>query len=62
MPKIRYLTLLAAFAVTGGYAADVEAVPAPLPPPGPIVILTAHALDGHGGTLEEARIGVPETA
>jgi hypothetical protein len=39
--------LLAAFAVTGGYAANVEAVPALLPSPGPIVILTAHALDGH---------------
>jgi len=58
MLKFRYLTLLATFAVAGSYAADVEPIPAPLPPPGPVVILTAHALDGHGGTLEGARIGV----
>ncbi len=58
MSKLPYLALLAAFAVAASYAADVEPIPAPLPPPGPIVILTAHALDGHGGTLEDARIGV----
>lgn len=58
MLKFRYLTLLATCAVAGSYAADVEPIPAPLPPPGPVVILTAHALDGHGGTLEGARIGV----
>ena len=39
-------------------AADVEPVPAPPPPSGPTVILTSHALDGHGGVLEDARIGV----
>jgi len=60
MSKYLYLALLAAAAVTGGYAADVEPVPVPLPPPGPVVILTAHALDGHGGTLEDARIGVAD--
>lgn len=58
MLKFRYLALLAIFAVTAGYAADVEPVPAPPPPAGPVVILTEHALDGHGGTLEDARIGV----
>jgi hypothetical protein len=60
MPKFRYLALIAAFAVTSGYAADVEPPPAPLPPAGPLVILTAHALDGHGGTLENVRIGVAD--
>lgn len=59
MLKFRYLALLATFAVSGGYAA-VEPLPAPLPPPGPVVILTTHALDGHGGTLEDARIGVAD--
>ncbi len=49
------------FAIAGKVcAADVEPIPAPLPPSGPVVILTAHALDGHGGTLEDARIGVAD--
>jgi imidazolonepropionase-like amidohydrolase len=43
---------------TVDYAANVAPIPAPLPPAGPTVILTTHALDGHGGTLEDARIGV----
>ena len=60
MPKLCSLTLLAAFVVTAGNAADVEPIPAPPPPSGPVVILTAHALDGHGGTLEDARIGVAD--
>jgi imidazolonepropionase-like amidohydrolase len=33
-------------------------VTAPLPPAGTLVILSEHALDGRGGTLEDARIGV----
>jgi imidazolonepropionase-like amidohydrolase len=60
MTKIYYFTLLALFAVARSYAANVEPVPAPPPPAGPTVILTAHALDGHGGTLEGARIGVAD--
>ncbi len=60
MLNFRYLALLATFAATCGYAADVEPLPAPLPPAGPLVILTTHALDGHGGTLEDARIGVAD--
>ena len=60
MPNFRYLALIALFVFTRGSAADVEPVPAPLPPSGPVVILTAHALDGHGGTLEDARIGVAD--
>jgi imidazolonepropionase-like amidohydrolase len=38
--------------------AVVEPVPAPSPPAGAVVILTRHALDGHGGELRNARIGV----
>jgi len=60
MPKIRYVTLIVLFVFSRGYAADVEPVPAPLPPAGSVVILTTHALDGHGGTLEDARIGVAD--
>jgi len=43
-----------------GYAADVGPVPAPAVPTGPVVILTSHALDGHGGVLENARLGVAD--
>ncbi len=60
MPKLRYLALLATFAAITSLAADVEPVPAPPPPAGPMVILTSHALDGHGGVMEEARIGVSD--
>jgi len=60
MQKLRFLTLIAVFLCTCVYAADVEPIPAPLPPSGPLVILTAHALDGHGGVLEDARIGVAD--
>ena len=52
----RLSTLAAVFLAT--VAAAVEPVPAPPPPQGPVVILTSHALDGHGGVLEDARIGV----
>jgi len=38
--------------------AQVAPVPAPSPPPGPVVLLTGRALDGRGGVLEGARIGV----
>lgn len=36
----------------------VGPIPAPLPPAGPTVLLTSHALDGHGGNLSNARIGI----
>ncbi len=39
--------------------AQVVPVPAPAPP-GPVVILTDHALDGRGGVLNNARIGVSQ--
>lgn len=60
MPKYAYLSLVTAFAFVRSYAADVEPIAAPPPPAGPVVILTAHALDGHGGILEDARIGVAD--
>jgi len=60
MPNFRYFALLAAFVLSPGYSAEVEPIPAPPPPTGPLVILTTHALDGHGATLEDARIGVAD--
>jgi imidazolonepropionase-like amidohydrolase len=38
--------------------AQVASVPPPAPPAGPLVILSSLALDGHGGTLRNVRIGV----
>ena len=40
--------------------AQVAPVPAPAAPAGPIVILTDRALDGRGGMLRNARIGVEQ--
>ena len=59
MMKLRSLTLFFTLAAASGYA-QVEPIPAPPPPAGPIVILTTHAIDGHGGILEDARIGVAD--
>jgi imidazolonepropionase-like amidohydrolase len=58
MPKARYLVLLLPMAFAASHAQDVEPVPAPAPPVGPIVIVTGHALDGRGDILQNARIGV----
>ena len=41
-----------------GALAQVDPIPPPSPPAGPTVILTSQALDGHGGKLRNARIGV----
>ena len=60
MLTVRVFILLAAFALGNVFAADVEPVPATPPPAGPVVIVTGHALDGHGGVLEDARIGVAD--
>jgi imidazolonepropionase-like amidohydrolase len=38
----------------------VNPVPPPVPPAGPLVLLTRHALDGAGGTLLDARIAIRE--
>lgn len=48
---------LAAF-VAAPAAKAVEPIPAPSPPPGPIVILARYALDGRGGQLHNVKIGV----
>jgi imidazolonepropionase-like amidohydrolase len=40
--------------------AQVAPIPAPAPPSSPVVILTDRALDGRGGVLNNARIGVAE--
>ena len=37
---------------------QIASIPPPPRPAGPIVILTGRALDGHGGTLRNARIGI----
>ena len=39
-------------------AGGVEPLPPPSPPPGPIVILARHALDGRGGELHNVKIRV----
>lgn len=59
MAKFHSLTLLSLLIAASGYA-QVEPIPAPPPPTGPIVILTSHALDGHGGRLQDARIGIAD--
>ena len=58
MLKFRRLMFFILIAFAGSASAQVEPIPAPPPPEGPIVLLTSHALDGHGAELEDARIGV----
>lgn len=53
---IRALPIALALALPA--AAQVTPVPAPAPPAGPVVLLTSAALDGRGGTLKDARVGV----
>jgi len=59
MKKALLLVLLTVMAHTRIGAAQVEPVAAP-PPPAPVVLLTSNALDGHGGTLEDANIRVAD--
>ena len=59
MHTLRSIPLISALLLSTGLAAQV----APVPPPaaaGPLVILTDHVLDGHGGVLHGARIGVAD--
>ncbi len=58
MKKLRLIVPMAALLAATGLAAQVLPVPAPPPPAGSVVILTGNALDGHGGSLRNARIGV----
>ena len=41
-----------------GALGQVGPIPPPAPPAGPTVLLTSRALDGEGGTLRNARIGI----
>ena len=58
MLKFRRLIIPALIVFAGSAGAQVGPIPAPPPPEGPIVLLTSHALDGHGAELEDARIGI----
>lgn len=55
--RVWAIVFLAAIVVTPCTKA-VEPLPPPLPPPGPIVILAEHALDGRGGELRDVKIGI----
>lgn len=57
MPNLRSLLTVAALFASAQLAAEAAPV-SPPPLAGPVVILTGKALDGHGGTLRNARIGV----
>ena len=58
MKKICWFFWGALLIVWRGAWGGVAPIPAPPPPAGPTVLLTSHALDGHGGTLGNARIGI----
>ncbi|MGB8692670.1 MAG: amidohydrolase family protein [Steroidobacteraceae bacterium] len=60
MVKFRLLLSISALCAANILSAQVLPVPAPAPPAGPVVILTGNALDGTGGTLRNARIGVAD--
>jgi imidazolonepropionase-like amidohydrolase len=52
------LRALAALLFASALGAQVAPVPTPTPPAGPVVVITDRALDGGGGQLRNARIGV----
>jgi imidazolonepropionase-like amidohydrolase len=52
--------LLAVALLAPVLGAQVAPVATPAPPPGPLVILTDRALDGRGGVLQNARVGVAQ--
>jgi imidazolonepropionase-like amidohydrolase len=58
MPRFSEFLSVAACLLANAAAAAVAPVAGPPAPAGPLVILTGHALDGRGGTLRNARIGV----
>jgi imidazolonepropionase-like amidohydrolase len=51
------LALLVA-AAPAAFAGQVAPIPAPTPPPGPLLVLSDYALDGRGNVLRGLRIGV----
>ena len=58
MTRFHRLIVPALLALASDATAQVEPIPAPPPPAGPVVLVTTHALDGHGAELNGARIGV----
>ena len=60
MSRFRSLVLPALLAFAFVAAGQVEPIPAPPPPAGPVVLITTHALDGHGAEINDARIGVAD--
>jgi imidazolonepropionase-like amidohydrolase len=58
MSILRLIAIFAALSSGAAIAGQVEPIPAPPPPEGPVVIVTDHALDGHGAELDGARIGI----
>jgi len=58
MSRRRVLPMIVALLAASTAAAQVATIPGPPPPAGPVVLLSHHALDGRGGTLRNARIGV----
>ena len=58
MSKARLFLCITIACIAPGLRAQVAPVPPPPAPAGPVVILTSLALDGHGGTLHDARIGI----
>ena len=58
MPTVRLLVCILFLTASYGVLGEVGPIPPPPPPTGPTVILTDRALDGHGGTLRSARIGI----
>ena len=60
MLKADIVTVIGVIAATAVASADVEPIPAPAPPEGPVVLLTSRALDGHGQVLEGANITVAD--
>lgn len=53
-------TLIALALLAPALGAQVAPIPAPAPPAQPVIILTDRALDGRGGMLRDARIGVAQ--
>jgi imidazolonepropionase-like amidohydrolase len=53
-------TAVAIILLAPGLGAQVAPVPAPPPPAGTVILLTDRALDGRGGVLRNARIGIAQ--
>ncbi|MBS0393285.1 MAG: amidohydrolase family protein [Proteobacteria bacterium] len=58
MPIHRLIGFVSTLVAATTWAADVQPVPPPPAPAGPVVILARHALDGRGGELRDLRLGI----